>query len=192
MLEQENKNNLAAEDIFADVDGAVEPITTMMTDVEQTLPPVIMDQQPVHRRLVWLGGLAIALAIIVIGYYSYIKWFNSTTGTPATIIESVNELNASASISTSTTPQPIINKQEVLDTDRDGLSDEEEKLLGTNINEPDTDGDGLYDREEVKVYKTNPLNPDTDGDGFVDGQEVNSGYNPNGPGKLFDFNIEQK
>ena len=57
----------------------------------------------------------------------------------------------------------------------------------------DSDGDGLFDREEVEVYHTNPLNPDTDGDGYVDGfQEVDKGYNPLGPGRLLDLNNIQE
>jgi hypothetical protein len=47
----------------------------------------------------------------------------------------------------------------------------------------DSDSDGLDDEEE-KIYGTDPKNPDTDGDGYQDGQEVKSGYNPLGPGKL--------
>jgi hypothetical protein len=35
----------------------------------------------------------------------------------------------------------------------------------------DSDGDGLSDEEELK-QKTDPLHPDTDGDGFSDGAEV--------------------
>jgi len=74
-----------------------------------------------------------------------------------------------------------------IDTDQDGLTDEEELALGTDPNNIDTDGDGLFDREEVMVYKTDPLNPDTDGDGYLDGEEVKNGYNPNGPGKLYEI-----
>jgi len=59
-----------------------------------------------------------------------------------------------------------------LDTDGDGLTDQEELLLGTDPKNPDTDGDGLTDGEEVKVYKTDPLNPDTDYDALTDGDEV--------------------
>ena len=59
-----------------------------------------------------------------------------------------------------------------VDTDGDGLSDEEELRIGTDPKNPDTDGDGLTDGEEVKVYKTDPLNPDTDYDGLTDGDEV--------------------
>lgn len=58
------------------------------------------------------------------------------------------------------------------DSDADGLTDEEEHLLGTNPFKPDTDDDGLSDFDEVRKYKTDPLNPDTDYDGLKDGPEV--------------------
>lgn len=60
------------------------------------------------------------------------------------------------------------------DSDADGLKDGEEVLnYKTNPMNPDTDMDGLKDGEEVITYKTDPLNPDTDGDGLKDGEEVN-------------------
>lgn len=42
----------------------------------------------------------------------------------------------------------------------------------------DTDGDGLYDYEELFVYRTDPQSADSDRDGFIDGDEVRSGYSP--------------
>jgi len=71
-----------------------------------------------------------------------------------------------------------------VDSDVDSLTDPEEIVLGTDINLIDSDFDGLSDYEEVRVYGTNPLNPDTDGDGYKDGDEVKNGYNPNGEGIL--------
>lgn len=41
----------------------------------------------------------------------------------------------------------------------------------------DSDQDGLTDQEE-KAIGTDPFNADTDGDGYSDGKEVESGYNP--------------
>jgi len=82
--------------------------------------------------------------------------------------------------------EPVSTK----DADQDGLTDEEERKLGTNLNDTDTDGDGLYDMEEVRTYKTDPLNKDTDSDGYLDGEEVGNGYNPNGEGKLIKDTIE--
>lgn len=46
----------------------------------------------------------------------------------------------------------------------------------------DSDSDGLTDQDEVR-YQTNPSVADTDGDGYLDGAEIQKGYNPRGPGK---------
>lgn len=42
----------------------------------------------------------------------------------------------------------------------------------------DTDSDGLSDYEEQNTYGTQVSNPDSDGDGFKDGWEVDNGYSP--------------
>lgn len=71
-----------------------------------------------------------------------------------------------------------INKIAVVDEDIDGLSNQEEKKYGTDPANPDTDGDGLLDKDEVFMYRTNPLISDTDGDGLSDGYEADRGTNP--------------
>ncbi len=55
-----------------------------------------------------------------------------------------------------------------LDTDGDDLTDLLESTLGTDPNNPDTDGDGLKDGEEVLTFGTNPLEADSDKDGWSD------------------------
>jgi len=80
-------------------------------------------------------------------------------------------------------------EKEILDADADGLTDEEEKELGTDPENPDSDYDALGDYQEVNVYKTNPLDPDTDKDGIEDGIEIMLGRNPSGRGALADFFI---
>jgi outer membrane protein OmpA-like peptidoglycan-associated protein len=67
----------------------------------------------------------------------------------------------------------ILIETKAKDTDGDGLNDDDEiKIYRTDINNRDTDGDGLTDGEEVLQYKTDPLNRDTDSDGLTDGDEV--------------------
>ncbi|MDA2922930.1 thrombospondin type 3 repeat-containing protein [Patescibacteria group bacterium AH-259-L07] len=82
-------------------------------------------------------------------------------------------------------PRPDISGREpspeTIDSDADGLSDAKERELGTNRNSPDSDNDGLFDKEEVDVYLTDPLESDTDTDGILDGEEVKQGTDPNDP-----------
>jgi hypothetical protein len=62
----------------------------------------------------------------------------------------------------------------VNDSDGDGLTDYDElKVFNTNYLDADSDGDGLSDGDEVNIYGTDPLDADTDGDGLSDGDEVN-------------------
>ena len=80
------------------------------------------------------------------------------------------------------------SKLKSMDSDGDGLLDYDEiYVYHTNPLDPDTDHDGLSDRAEVMVYHTNPRDADTDKDGYLDGDEVKKGYNPNGPGRLYDL-----
>ena len=55
------------------------------------------------------------------------------------------------------------------DDDRDGLTDRQERALGTSSYDIDSDDDGLPDGAE---RRTNPVRPDTDGDGLPDGLEA--------------------
>ena len=52
------------------------------------------------------------------------------------------------------------------DSDGDGLTDNQEVLIGTDPNNPDTDGDGINDKAEVGSNVNSPR--DTDGDGKID------------------------
>jgi hypothetical protein len=65
-----------------------------------------------------------------------------------------------------------------LDSDGDGLTDEQEQALGTDPHNRDTDGDGLEDGAEVNTHHTNPLLADSDADGLNDGFEIANGFDP--------------
>jgi len=70
-----------------------------------------------------------------------------------------------------------------LDTDADGLINEEEYLDGedgykTNVTNPDSDYDGLNDYQEW-LSGTDPWDPDSDSDAFDDFTEVSLGTDPN-------------
>ena len=64
-----------------------------------------------------------------------------------------------------------------MDTDGDGISDEEEMVIGTNPTLEDTDGDGLSDGIEL-ANLFDPLDKNPDGDGKLDLQEYNEGTDP--------------
>jgi len=63
------------------------------------------------------------------------------------------------------------------DSDKDGLTDEEEARLGLLATSLDTDGDGLADGVEFG-YGTDPKLADTDGDGYSDYEETLAGTDP--------------
>jgi hypothetical protein len=68
-----------------------------------------------------------------------------------------------------------------LDQDNDGLDNLGEVQNGTDLENPDTDGDSVSDGDEVnrmvggQPAPTKPLEVDTDGDGLSDGVETNTG-----------------
>lgn len=59
------------------------------------------------------------------------------------------------STDTGVKPPPPPPPSKPVDTDGDGLTDEEEIALGTNINVQDTDGDGFLDKEEADNWDKN-------------------------------------
>ncbi|MEE2755755.1 MAG: hypothetical protein VYA30_03800 [Myxococcota bacterium] len=76
----------------------------------------------------------------------------------------------------------IGGEDEPPDSDRDGLTDDEEDINGngqldpgeTSPNDPDTDDDGLTDAQE-RAGGTDPRAADSDSDGLADGQEDTNG-----------------
>lgn len=64
------------------------------------------------------------------------------------------------------------------DSDEDGLFDKEEREQGTDPKKADSDGDGLKDGDEVKLFQTDPLLADSDNGGMTDKRELELGLDP--------------
>jgi cytoskeletal protein RodZ len=194
----------SVEDIFSDAEIPAPAVPTN----SQGLPPRLSSLPPIPSptsipkidslvfaskpKKHWLTVVFIVILVAGIAVGGYWWWSQgqaknksivSNNSLPSTNQPSVNNLNT-------TTKQPTQVVE--IDTDGDGLTDAEEQQLGTDPLKPDTDTDGLMDGEEVKVYHTNPLLADSDGDGYIDSVEIKNGFNPNGPGRLPNYEIPTK
>jgi len=162
---------------------------------------VVVERSAFGKKWVILGIVGVLL--IGAGVYYLLFYQKGATVDVTTISDEIGEVMTGDAPTPSPPPQPSpapdapsspppppsSDTESVIISDRDGdgLTDEEEIQAGTNPDLVDTDGDGLNDKEELRIYSTDPLNPDTDGDNFSDGDEVSNGYNPAGPGKLFEI-----
>lgn len=175
------------QDIFADIkDQPAAPASEKQGLSEEAT--VVETPHQGFKKIIITASLLVIFAGILVGggYLAYNQFLK-----PSPLSPSLN-LNINAAVNTAAQPtsqkaeQPATAavQQVAKDSDNDGLTDEREQGLGTDYLNPDTDGDKLFDREEVEVYKTDPLKTDTDGDGYGDGTEVQNGFNPTGAGKL--------
>jgi hypothetical protein len=78
------------------------------------------------------------------------------------------------------TATPTDSGTTAIDSDGDGLTDDEELALGLDPDDPDSDDDGLDDGDEAPAG-ADPQDPDTDDDGLNDGDEVAAGTAPDDP-----------
>ena len=140
--------------------------------ISDTISPLIYDIDNDHE-----------IEIVTVAAHGYV------------IIKEVNDYGVAPWISDLGSPTHTIN----YDNDNDGLFDYEERIIGTEIDNNDSDGDTVSDGlevnqyvlnpltpdmnadvdedtipniDEVDVYHTNPLNPDSDFDGLTDGEEI--------------------
>jgi hypothetical protein len=178
--------------------GPEKPPTGVETKVEKpSAPPPppavaeITEPKVFWQKFLIIGGISVILVSGVIGYILVRKPAPKPeeSAPPAT---EQQPPAAEAEAQPTVPEQPPVVPAPPPDTDNDGLTDEEEDVLGTNPANPDTDNDGLSDREEVEIYLTDPLNPDTDDDTYLDGEEVQNGYDPKGKGKLFEVPAPQE
>ena len=138
---------------------------------------------PHHHRF-WVL-VVVGLVVVVLAVGSFV-WTRKTGELPpaqalTALIPSKTDTD---DIATDRSTDDVATVSKEADQDRDGLPDIFEYEHGLDPARPDSDLDGLFDREEVEVYKTNPLATDSDQDGIPDGQEVRTNQNPKGPGAL--------
>jgi hypothetical protein len=71
----------------------------------------------------------------------------------------------------------VPNDEDAFPDDSSEWEDNDQDGIGNNADEDD-DNDGLIDENEINLYQTDPINPDSDGDGYSDGEEISSGTDP--------------
>lgn len=205
----DNQGNQQTEDIFEDV-GSESVIKREINKEKYSSENLENSENPSNKPpwevkppknfrgdkgiFVLIARLLIIIAIIIAIGFGVLYFWNKFENKDV-VVE--NEILTEPADNTTSTPSIIIEepKEKPLDTDSDGLTDTEERQLGTRIDSPDTDQDGLSDRLEVKIYFTNPLSADTDKDGISDKEEIEKGLNPDDPtpgAKLFDLKEEIK
>ena len=108
-----------------------------------------------------------------------------TFGGTAAVIMNYSNFNAPIAV---TDPEKFITLDELLESVLTSFMGGETTVDETTTSTTedltiDSDLDGLTDNEE-DFWWTDPNNPDTDGDGYSDFEEVENGYSPIGPGKI--------
>ncbi|NQT49809.1 hypothetical protein HQ571_03905 [Candidatus Kuenenbacteria bacterium] len=176
------------EDMFAGVEKTPE-VSVAQPQPVQPVQPI----QPVPKTKSYLPAIIVLVIIVLIAILAGVVVFkfvlNSDKNDPtdAVVQEQEEEEDEKKEVEDTAVKTDEPAEKKAQDSDSDGLSNAEESELGTNPMKMDTDADGVFDYDEVKLYKTDPLDSDTDGDSFLDGEEILKGYNPKGPGKLLNF-----
>jgi hypothetical protein len=142
-----------------------------------------------NPRFLVLAG--VGLLVLFGGTVSLYYWFQSKSTSPAQVPVIATPLpenpvpQAPVEVTVPTSTEPVVSPAPV------SLADQPltfpSSLLGDS---PDTDKDGLTDREE-DLFTTDPNVPDTDGDSYSDSHEIFYLYNPAGkePEKLLDSGL---
>ena len=169
---------------------------------------------PSKPILIALAGV-VGLGVVIGGVFVLRQRARPSDEIPATVqsteivVAPTGDLELSTTSSTEDGSVPPASPTE-RDSDGDGLTDLEERRIGTSTSLRDTDGDGQTDYDEVRIFGTDPLfvsatltptappvdtsaslvtttnavaeNGDRDGDGLRDQDEVlNYKTNPDNP-----------
>lgn len=153
--------------------SAVSPIKPMPARQLPGLPQPAFFKTP---KFIIIVGIAIFVLVVATATFYYIRQariarekFAAAPSAPALVVQPVPTPPAPIEVATSTeevappvaTSTPIIqppfsiifpfkNYTKTIDTDNDGLTDEEEKIYGTDSALPDSDSDGYLDTLEIQ------------------------------------------
>jgi len=195
-------------DMFSDegpdsYQSAVDSLKSSEFDSGHSIPDIEVEEGGGIKKFILIFVVVLFVAAVVFGIYSVFFKKKNIETQPTDEVQTEEQtiqdegrevqeenLQDTGEESVGETIQEEAVVSPPIDSDLDGLSDEEEKRIGTDPFRADTDNDGLFDNEEVNIYKTNPLIKDTDMDGYIDGVEVRAGYNPKGPGRLLNIDSE--
>jgi hypothetical protein len=129
-----------------------------------------------NKGMIILSIVGVVIILSLLSYLLYLKYYSRAVVPTAEVVEIKPEIvvvveevvEEEIVIEPEIEPVEIIveelvpnilSKMHAFDTDKDGLTDSEELLLGTNENKKDTDNDGFQDNTEV-VNLYNPLGSD--------------------------------
>ncbi len=120
----------------------------------------------------WVISL-VGVVVVVVGFLMFYrgrKVETLQTAVPSNSsqkIESQNAVSAPASPTSSPSAKSVVSGSGGADADNDGVPDVAEKTLGTDPNNPDTDGDGANDlQDQNPVFTENPIKNDSVAEGF--------------------------
>ena len=157
-----------------------EELTQAETELNSALAQVQLGAQ------VWIGKKDYYLHKFIVTVTPDV---GNTSGNPAITMDvHFKDFNTSVDVAKPEGAYPALDLLGSVDAFQQSLMGVSEPTTPDTIitdTEQDNDADDLPDFMEVQFYKTDPNNPDTDGDGFKDGEEVKNGYDPLGPGKLY-------
>ncbi|MBT4723231.1 hypothetical protein HN958_04345 [Candidatus Falkowbacteria bacterium] len=177
------------EDIFDEVDaGPKEAPVQSQVESSDVSPEPVLEKKKFPWKIVIVIVVVVVIAGGALAYYRNKVYHQTYIPVPEDYEEAqVDQTEGLGMNEDVDEVKKQIEEASGDDFDFDGLTNEEEKQYKTNPRKADSDNDGLFDRDEIMFYKTDPNDTDSDNDGYLDGQEVQSGYNPNGAGKLLNF-----
>ena len=162
---------------------------TTVTSNEQPVEKPIQEIKPIgvkmpKKNLIVLIGIGVVLVIgiILVGFKFMMPPKNVVENLPEESQVTTNDTNEN--VVEDNNEETVVDETQTQPVVEEPVNQEPEIIPEVIIDVTlDTDNDGLTDINEAG-YGTDINNPDTDGDGYKDGEEVLNGYNPNGEGKL--------